>query len=431
MLSRYHIIGLGCITLATAQPSDTTTPKSAPAPIAKTLTDSKGRSIEGTILGRKGNTLLFRRKSDGKELSISVAMLSDLDRAYVTSLPEGVYTSSTANPNTDSKPAGQPAPVPVDITGINNEKMLVLGIPGEKPDKSAELKGAILLACVKFVEPDLKMTPSEIEKLIPQTKDLIPSVMVEAVADSFGYYTDSVNFDGEKTSRKEKEERGQRGAIADPNEAKIEKILDLLHDDCPIISSTGYPKHELFITAGYNKETKAFIVWDVSSSRKPKVEGLKPGMEEMKVDEFMKKLPNHVAILKKPAHAFQVPHALPGGIPVPKDGKVVRLGKSLVNTPEFSNYLKQAVVPRLLAETRRGNKVVIPTLQGGLLTIETAEILNKETPYFRGKIPPDKDFPKGWTGQLPTDHIINTMESAHGVFVTIHNPTPLEKTLNP
>ncbi len=62
-------------------------------PAERTITDTQGRSMEGTILSKTDVSIKFRRASDGKEYDISLDKLSVIDRIYFGITPPDALES--------------------------------------------------------------------------------------------------------------------------------------------------------------------------------------------------------------------------------------------------------------------------------------------------------------------------------------------------
>lgn len=54
--------------------------------VSRTITDSAGRKLEGTILTKDAGSIQFRRTSDGKEFDLPLAKLSAEDQTFIAGL---------------------------------------------------------------------------------------------------------------------------------------------------------------------------------------------------------------------------------------------------------------------------------------------------------------------------------------------------------
>jgi hypothetical protein len=73
-------------------------------PITRTLTDSTGRPLEATIIGRNTGSITVIRKSDGARFDIPYDRLSAEDRAFVVKLPLQAAIVPAPGSGADSSP---------------------------------------------------------------------------------------------------------------------------------------------------------------------------------------------------------------------------------------------------------------------------------------------------------------------------------------
>jgi len=89
-----HCLGLvflaigSAFLLSSCFPSmETQEPESGELSVSRTITDSKGRSLKVTIIGRSGDSVTFVRESDRETFTIPVTNLSQEDQSFVARLP--------------------------------------------------------------------------------------------------------------------------------------------------------------------------------------------------------------------------------------------------------------------------------------------------------------------------------------------------------
>lgn len=68
-------------------PAETTT-SAATFPAVHTITDTKGRSMEGVVLSKTETSITFERAADRKRFEVKLDTLSEADRAFVARLAE-------------------------------------------------------------------------------------------------------------------------------------------------------------------------------------------------------------------------------------------------------------------------------------------------------------------------------------------------------
>jgi len=73
-------------------------------PVDRTLVSSDGRTIDVTIVGKRGNVIVFERFDDGSRWDLPIHQLSLKDRMFVMLLPE-------QDPPPRPAPAAPPKPV--------------------------------------------------------------------------------------------------------------------------------------------------------------------------------------------------------------------------------------------------------------------------------------------------------------------------------
>lgn len=96
-----------------SQPPSEPSPPSFP--IKKTLTDTQGRPLEGTIVGKSDNSLFVIRGIDGLSFEIPLSSLSPEDREFSQHLPNlappaGFAAGNVAQSSPSAKPSGMEAP---------------------------------------------------------------------------------------------------------------------------------------------------------------------------------------------------------------------------------------------------------------------------------------------------------------------------------
>ena len=67
-------------------------------PATRTITDLKGRAMEGTILSKSDTAITFERTADKKKFEVKLDTLSGTDRAFIAGLAEDVKTPPVAIP---------------------------------------------------------------------------------------------------------------------------------------------------------------------------------------------------------------------------------------------------------------------------------------------------------------------------------------------
>jgi hypothetical protein len=86
-------------------------------PISRTVVDSTGRKLEGTIIGKDADSIQFRRSSDGKEFDLPLAKLSAGDQKFVANLET---QAATIHPPSRNKPLRLLYAVPHDAVLVGD-----------------------------------------------------------------------------------------------------------------------------------------------------------------------------------------------------------------------------------------------------------------------------------------------------------------------
>jgi hypothetical protein len=91
LLSLCMLVGLAATILSYSQtegPQVAVQPEqpSVTMPVTRTITDTKGRTIEGTILGKSDTEITFQRKGDTKQFEIKLETLSPSDQEFIAAL---------------------------------------------------------------------------------------------------------------------------------------------------------------------------------------------------------------------------------------------------------------------------------------------------------------------------------------------------------
>lgn len=94
ILSLCMVLAIGATIAGFSQVAPTGAPTGSPTtaavpttlPVARTVTDTTGRKLEGTILSKDGTSIKFRRTSDGKEFDLTLDRLSTEDQAFIAGL---------------------------------------------------------------------------------------------------------------------------------------------------------------------------------------------------------------------------------------------------------------------------------------------------------------------------------------------------------
>jgi hypothetical protein len=71
-------------------------------PATRTITDTKGRSMDGTIVSKTEDAIKFRRATDNREFDIQLDTLSEADRTFIAGLAAGKEPEALADPNKTS-----------------------------------------------------------------------------------------------------------------------------------------------------------------------------------------------------------------------------------------------------------------------------------------------------------------------------------------
>lgn len=88
-----------------APPTDTPSASSSePSSLTRTLTDSKGRKIEATIVGHEPGFITIVRKLDQQTFRLAVTDLSNSDQDYVKALPMFGESPEEAEADKNSEP---------------------------------------------------------------------------------------------------------------------------------------------------------------------------------------------------------------------------------------------------------------------------------------------------------------------------------------
>ena len=80
-------LSLSCKDISESVPVSNPEP-AAPFPLERTVHDVQGRPLEATFLAKSGAKVLLRRKSDGQEFVLGLDKLSELDRTFLSELPD-------------------------------------------------------------------------------------------------------------------------------------------------------------------------------------------------------------------------------------------------------------------------------------------------------------------------------------------------------
>lgn len=78
--------------------------------VSRTITDTKGRQLKVTIIGKSANSITFVRESDREKFTIPVTNLSKEDQTFVAGLPMPSSSKGAMNP-ADEVPSNASGPL--------------------------------------------------------------------------------------------------------------------------------------------------------------------------------------------------------------------------------------------------------------------------------------------------------------------------------
>ena len=382
---KYHTI---CITLLTillpleSQAVEISGEK--PKPIERTVTDLQGRALEGTILGRKGDDIRIRRKSDGKEFTIKAATMSVADHQYLTSLPEGDYDKQQADVKN------------IKIETINTPNKVFLALPFEKQNRSGICTSGALINVLKYGDPKIPLTQDELFMLFASGKSGAGYHEMQAALRSLGYDSTHTKLDGKN------------------DDLSMEDIRKSLSANIPVLAATS--SHMVTIVGFNTSEStkKTFAVWDQRESKEGATDHKGLGITDMEEKDFAKKYKS-IILIKPELVADNDPD---------KDLQALRKRFSSgtrrytmtppVNEPDLKSYLKVALVARIVAETRRNHKVVYKKSD-----YEFFEIVAAPKPSDRNPKWEVKKILTGTPEEEAHDEILRRFSINDGVFYVI------------
>jgi hypothetical protein len=356
-----------------------------PEPIARTITDLQGRALEGTILGKQGDNIRIKRKSDGKEFTINAATMSVADRDYLTSLPEGDYSKSVAAAN-----GGK-------IEGVNTPEKAFLVLPFEKQDRSGICTAGALLNVLKYGDPKLPLTQDELFMLFASGKSGAGYNEMQAALNSLGY--DSVHVQ-----------------LKDAGDLAVADIQKSLSANIPVLAATS---SHMVTVVGFDStdpQKKTLAVWDQRESKEGATDKKGLGIEDMEEKVFVKKYKS--VILIKPN-----PKLLDDKNPNKYLAELAkRFGPEVrqytmsppANESDLNGYLKSALVARIAAEIRRGNKVIYRSTE-----YEYYEVVTPPEPSDRKPKWVIKKFTNGNNEEADHTEILRKFSANDGIFYVI------------
>lgn len=359
-------------------------------PIEKTITDVQGRALEGTILGKQGDQIRIKRKSDGKEFTINADTMSVADREYLTSLPEGNYDKTQAG----AKGA--------KIETINTPIKVFLALPFEKQDRSGICTAGALLNVLKYGDPKLPLTQDELFMLFASGKSGAGYNEMQAAHNSLGYDSIITKLDG----------------IND--DITIDGIRKSLTANIPVLAATS---SHMVTVVGYDisdPKKKTLAVWDQRESKEGATDRKGLGIEDMEEKDFAKKYKS-VILIKPDLKLIEVnePDSYLKAVREKFGPEVRRYTMTPpVNEPELKPYLKSAVAARINAETRRKNKVIYKKTDNEYLEIVTAPDPSDRNPKWIVR-----RFANGGNTEIDHDELLRRFAINVGVFYVIPEPT--------
>ena len=146
--------------------SDIESVKKSQFPLSRVITNSTGRSISGTIIGKEGELIAFKRDADGKAFLISIAQLSTKDQLDLIELSdESVETVVALQSQHNTAGTKEPEPAP-------QQQKIRRAEWHEDPDAAfAESKALGLPVYVLFTGSDWCPPCKMLEKTIHKTSE--------------------------------------------------------------------------------------------------------------------------------------------------------------------------------------------------------------------------------------------------------------------
>ncbi len=382
-----YIIFLGTLLTLTTQAEEGL--GELPKPIERTITDLQGRALVGTILGKQSDKIRIKRKSDGREFKINANTMSPVDLEYLKSLPEGDYDKTIAGANG------------LKLETINTPNKVFLALPFEKQDRTGICTAGALLNVLKYGDPKLLLTQDELFMLFASGKSGAGYNEMQPALRSLGYDSIHTKLDGKN------------------DDITVNDIRKSLTANIPVLAATS---SHMVTVVGYDisdPTKKTLAVWDQRESKVGATDSKGLGIENMEEKDFAKKYKS--VILIKPNLKLIDPNDPDKYLSemVKRFGPEVRQYTMTppVNEPNLQSYLKSAVVARIVAETRRNNKVVYKHSSS-----EYHEIVTAPDPSDRKPKWIVKQFSRGNPKEIEHEEILRKFAANDGVFYVI--PTP-------
>jgi len=361
-----------------------------PKPIDKTITDVQGRALEGTILGKKGDKIRIKRKSDGKEYTINADTMSVADREYLTSLPEGDYDK----PQAGAKSA--------KIETINTPNKVFLVLPFDKQDRAGICTAGALLNVLKYGDPKFPLTQDELFMLFASGKSGAGYNEMQAALSSLGYDSIHTKLDGKN------------------DDLTVENIRKSLSANIPVLAATS---SHMVTVVGFDTtdpKRKTLAVWDQRESKEGATDPKGLGIENMEEKDFAKKYKS-VILIKPDLKLIEAnePDSYLKALREKFGPEVRRYTMTPpVNEPDLKPYLKSAVAARINAETRRKNRVIYKKSDSEYLEVITAPDPSDRNPKWIVR-----RFANGENSEIDHDELLRRFAINEGAFFVIPEPT--------
>jgi hypothetical protein len=368
------------------------------APIERSITDVQGRVLEGEILGKADNKIHFSRAGDGQEFTIGIQTLSQKDQHFLDTLPDGIFKQKEElKKNEANKKA--PAKFP-GFKDINDGNEVFLALPFEKQDRGGICASAALINCLKYKEPEIKISQEELFSLFNKGRSGASPSDVQAALGSFGYESEQVKV-------------GQ-----EPDELIIQKIQESLKAGLPVLSGS---KSHVQLAIGFNKADETITVWDQKKGEDnptPDINGKNPeGTDVKSYSSYLRKMKTLVLI--KPKNSKGTPQDFvfkkTVGFELGQHSNSYQLSP-FSDEDSLKSYLRHAMEARFLVEFRRNNRVFIHEHLG-----DSKYKFTEITAGPTNGVWPVKTYPGGEEFTISDPSLIKQVEEGRGYFSTLPN----------
>lgn len=210
-------------------------------PVSRTITDVQGRSLDGTILAKMGETILFKRTIGEQTFKIKIDSLSTEDQKFIATLSEKVEGKV------------------FQVMDPGNK--VILAIPFEEQERGGLCAAASILNVLKFLDPELNIKQVEMLALCNDKRSGASPDEVRLGLNSLGY-------------------QGNLYQLRDADQTELtQRIKENLDQSRPVLIANRNHATVLF---GYDNTKNIFYTWNHRvPNRRNTIEGFPDGTEEI------------------------------------------------------------------------------------------------------------------------------------------------------